>query len=302
MTGQEIAELPLKQVYAASQDRKSFDETQLRELASSIEQHGLAQPITVRPDGAGRFVIVAGERRFRAHELLGVRTIKAIVRADLDDGGHADVQLIENVNRADLDPIEEARAYKARMAQFDLDEQGVADRYGRPVTLVRKRLELLNLDDEYVALVRSGDLSVAHAGTMSRLDGNRQRLAFAALRQGNGMTLYQFVTLCDRLWKEQQQDDLFDPDDFLKVQELVAESKKSSAVTGRDLVRATVDAGDALVRVLQALGVDLDDCEHLGIDGEAVRRTLDKIEQVRQTRQTALKNGPSGSKAKARKK
>lgn len=274
----EVIEVDTGLVYANSQDRKDFAEGPLQELIASIRDHGLAQPPTVRPDGAGRYVIVAGERRFRAVTALGWPKMPVIVR-QMDDDQASDVQLIENVNRADLDPFEEAVAYRSRMERFGLTEEKVAERYGKPVAVVKKRLELLQLDDKYRALVRTGELSVSHAGAMARLDSNRQALAFKAHQEAKGMTMWQFSKLCDQLYGEQQADSMFDPDQFLKVQELVETAKKTALVTGRDLVHLVVDLADLIIPIT-------DDLLALGVPEEKLQTMLDMAEQVRTTRVT----------------
>lgn len=274
-----IVHLPVDDVHANPQDRKDFDDDELAELGESIRQHGLAQPITVRPDPAGGYVIVAGERRWRAHKLIGASTIKSLVRSDLNEDGAADVQLIENVNRADLDPFEEAEAYRARMERFGLNDEQCAARYGKPVALVRKRLELLALEPKYRALVKSGDLSVSHAVAMARLDSNRQALAFAAFEKAHGMTVWQFVKVCDGLHAEMAADTMFDPDAFLRVEEIVAEARKTAMISGRDLVHLAVDLADLIIPIADQL-------PDLGVDPDRMRDLLDMAEQLRATRIT----------------
>lgn len=265
MTDTSVQVLPLASVYALGQDRKNFDEAGLQELADSIRQHGLAQPITVRPDSEGRFVIVAGERRFRAHELLGKPTIDAIVKSDMTDAQHSAVQLIENVQRVDLDPIEEAMAYKVRMEQFGFSVDKLAKWAGKPAGVVRNRLQLLNLAPEFVQMMRSGALATSHGQEMAKLDANRQRLAIKALGEGNGLSFWQFQKLCEQLFAEQQQDSMFDPDSFLKVAEYQADARKASVIRVRDLI-------ESIEKVLPTLkliagSVDLTIPEVAGEDG-----------------------------------
>ena len=120
-----VERVPIDAIAPGDNDREDFDAAALQELADSIGQYGLAQPITVRPVGRDRFQIVAGERRWRACRLLGWPTIPALVR-EMDDETASGVMLLENVQRAELNPIEEARAYARRMARFGWDVDRVA--------------------------------------------------------------------------------------------------------------------------------------------------------------------------------
>jgi ParB family chromosome partitioning protein len=149
-----VTEIPVQQVRPGANDRTSFDEAGISDLAASIEVHGLAQPITVRPHGDG-FEIVAGERRFRAVKHLGRTTVPAIVRDYTDEQASA-VMLLENVQRADLDPVDEAHAYQSRIDRFGLTVGQVAEMAGVTAARVCTRLPVLRLFPEAQHLVRVG--------------------------------------------------------------------------------------------------------------------------------------------------
>jgi ParB family chromosome partitioning protein len=202
-------------------DRHAFDADGLAGLAASIAENGLAQPITVRQVG-DRLELVAGERRWRAHQLLGATKIDAIVR-DLDDRAAAGLMLVENISRQDLDPMDEAEAYRSRMDRFAMTEREVAAMAGVDVDRVRRRLELLALVPEGQYLLRAGQLKREYAWRISRLDGNRQRLVLTALARDARMSWDDVKALCDRLALEQAQDVMFDTDSFLRVEEWVSE-------------------------------------------------------------------------------
>lgn len=205
-------------------DRKEFDAEELAQLASSIDSNGLAQPPTVRPKPDGRYELVAGERRFRAcSENLGWATIPAFVR-DLDDAQAGAIMLAENVARVDLDPVEEANAYRARMAT-GLTVAEVAAQAGVQASRVQWRLDLLRLIPEALALVQSKQLGVGAAWELRDLDVNRQMLALRALSAGD-LTATEFTKLCRQLQFEQDQDSMFDTDSFLQVDEYVADAKR----------------------------------------------------------------------------
>ena len=150
----------------ADQPRKTFDEEKLRELADSIARHGMVQPIIVRQNGE-RFVIVAGERRFRAARMAGLTQVPVIVKA-LDDAEVMEVALIENLQRENLNPIEEAAAIRFLMEQHDLTQEEVA-----------KRLRLLNLDDGVQDYVREGKLSAGAARALVAVKDVRKQRTLA---------------------------------------------------------------------------------------------------------------------------
>jgi len=205
----EIVHIPCRLVVPGQNDRTDFDQARLVELADSIRQNSLAQPITVRQVAAG-FEIVAGERRFRAiSQILSWPTVPAIVRSLTDEEASA-IMLAENTSRADLNPIEEALAYQARISRFGWDIETIAARAGKSADLVRRRLSLLKLASEIQSLLRSGHLPIGHAEAMTVLDTNRQRLAIRIYNQGGAVTLSQFRHIVGELHAEQSQESLFD--------------------------------------------------------------------------------------------
>ena len=143
------------------QPRKNFDSDTLDELARSIKQYGVIQPIILSPDG-GRYTIIAGERRFRAAKAAGLTAIPSIVRR-LDDIQRKEIALIENLQREDLNPIEEATAYKTLMERFDLTQQELAARLGKGRPTIANSLRLLNLAPAVQEMLIDGRLSAGHA-------------------------------------------------------------------------------------------------------------------------------------------
>lgn len=206
-----ITEIPIERVVRGDNDRTEFNPAEIAELAESIAAHGLVQPITVRPfegeDGKTSFCIVAGERRFRAHQHLGLPTIKAIVREDLDDDAASDIMLIENVNRVDLNPLDEARAYDKRAALLAGTEKernaAIASKVGKSAEYIEGRRSLLTLVDEARFLIRSGQLPLGHALCLVKLDTNRQRMALRYYNRGGKMALGLFRELCNQLYEAQ---------------------------------------------------------------------------------------------------
>lgn len=180
----EVKELDVKEVFPnPDQPRKAFDETALKELSESIVKHGVIQPITVvkRNDG---YMIVAGERRFRASVMAGRKTVPAIVRS-FRERDIKEIALLENLQREDLNPIEEARAIKRLMDEFALTQDEVAERLGKSRSAVANTLRLLSLSPEVTRLVLNGELSAGHARTLVTLPFvNQSALARKAVKEG----------------------------------------------------------------------------------------------------------------------
>jgi ParB family chromosome partitioning protein len=169
------------------QPRREFDEASVKELAESIRSEGLLQPITVRKV-AGGYEIIAGERRFRAFKLLGQKTITARV-LDASDNASAVLALIENLQRADLNPVEEALAIGALMRDFKLTQELVADRIGKPRASVANIVRLLTLDREIQGYLSKGQLSTGHAKVLLGLENEAHRVQLARLVIEKGLSV-----------------------------------------------------------------------------------------------------------------
>lgn len=157
-----ILEIEIKRVEAnPRQPRKEFHPEKLAELAASIREHGVVQPIVVRPAGEG-YEIVAGERRWRAAKLAGLERVPALVR-DFKDSEAMEIALIENLQREDLNPLEEAEAYQLLLSEYGLTQEALAQRLGRSRPQISNTLRLLQLATEVQAEVRGGRLSMGHA-------------------------------------------------------------------------------------------------------------------------------------------
>ncbi len=180
-----VVELPLGSVDPnREQPRKRFDEEALRQLSESIQQSGVIQPIIVYPDG-NRYTIVAGERRWRASRLAGLETIPAIVR-DYDRVKQMEVALVENIQRENLNPLEEAAAVRQLMDECGFTQESVSTRIGRSRPAVANLLRLLTLPEPVQGLVREGALTAGHARTLAGMDdpARQKALAETAVRQG----------------------------------------------------------------------------------------------------------------------
>ena len=149
----------------SDQPRKYFDKEALEQLAESIVENGLLQPILVREYGDGRYQIIAGERRFRASKIAGLSEIPAIV-LEKDDKKAAQIALIENIQREDLNPLEEALAYKSLAEEYDMTQEELSFKVGKSRSAIANMLRLLDLPDEVLTLVASKELSAGHARTI----------------------------------------------------------------------------------------------------------------------------------------
>jgi len=182
-----LVELPIKDIRPNPfQPRKTVDPTALEELVSSIKQAGLLQPIVVRrTNGASSYELIAGERRLRACQQLGWERIPAVQR-DADDRTLLTLALIENLQRDDLSPVDEARGYERLIAEFKLAQQDVADAVGRDRSTVANALRLLKLPEDVLQLLHEGHLSVGHARALLALEDPRivTNLAREAVAQG----------------------------------------------------------------------------------------------------------------------
>lgn len=180
-----MQQLPLNQIYANDeQARKHFDETELRQLAASIKVQGLISPIVVRPDGTGKYMIVAGERRYRACKLLELENVQVIIK-QLSDASLTAQMIIENLQRVDISPLEEARAYRKAMDDFDLTPEQLAETVGilQPFR-VHDRLTLLNLKPEYQICLEQGILTPTQAFYLSKVAPEYQDPFWRMIRSG----------------------------------------------------------------------------------------------------------------------
>ncbi len=158
-----IQTLRLSQIEPKSdQPRKHFDEEALLELSDSIKQHGLLQPIIVRESAQGYYQIIAGERRWRASKLAGLLEIPAIIM-QADELKAAELAIIENIQRQDLNAYEEAAAYKSLLEQYGLTQEEVSERVGKSRSAVANSMRLLDLPDDVIEMLKTGDISAGHA-------------------------------------------------------------------------------------------------------------------------------------------
>lgn len=250
-----VTEISVRDIVAGDNDRRHFDQSALEELAASIASDGLGQPPTVRPLGEG-YQLVCGERRTRAmRDVLGWERIPCIVREMSDEEASA-LMLAENTARADLDPVEEARAYVKRI-DAGASVADVARTAGRSVATVQARVALLKLSDVSLQMVSRGTIPLGHAVMMAGLDSNRQVLAIKA-HDAQRLNAVAFGALCDRLMMEQNQEGMFDASSFMRAEEYATEALEVAAeLKAPDHLASEIRRLQARIRQLEASADDL---------------------------------------------
>lgn len=182
------------------QPRKIFEDGSLAELAASITEHGVLQPIAVRPMPAGGYRIIAGERRWRAARLAGLAEIPAVVK-DVSDSEAMELALIENLQREDLDPVEEAEGYRQLMERCGLTQEQAAQRLGKSRTAVTNSLRLLGLPEQAREWLRAGRLSAGHAKVILGLETEELKLEAARRVLEKDLNVRETEALCKKLKK-----------------------------------------------------------------------------------------------------
>lgn len=163
-----------------NQPRKNFDEEALAELSHSIELHGVLQPLVVRPMPDGSYQLVAGERRWRASRMAGLTEVPVVIK-ELTDAQVAEIALVENLQREDLDPIEEALGYKELAERFDYTQEEISNLVGASRPAIANALRLLTLPEEIIALVSKKELSAGHARALLTLEDDKAKIELAKL-------------------------------------------------------------------------------------------------------------------------
>ena len=201
------AELRLSQIVPnRDQPRKVFDDTALRELADSIAKHGLIQPILVRPMDDGSYRIVAGERRWRASRLAGLEKVPVVIK-EMSDNEAAELALIENLQREDLNAVEEALGYNTLMKSYGLTQEQVSETVGKSRSAVANALRLLNLNESELEALRIGAITAGHARALLSVEDadTRERMLLAASEGASVRELERMAAMKKAVKKEKPQ-------------------------------------------------------------------------------------------------
>lgn len=260
----ELLNVPLSKVEPRrEQPRERFDEQALQDLADSIAQYGLIQPITVRRLDSGYYQIIAGERRWRAARLAGLSEVPVRV-IEADDRRTAELALVENLQRQDLNPMEEARGYLSLMQDYGLTQEEAARSVGRSRPAVANALRLLTLSPELRELVETGLLSAGHARALIPLNNDPRQLDAANEVIARELSVRKTEQLAARLQKEPKPEPEKDPlavDYAAEVSEALSRTigRKVRLIEGKKGGRIEIeyvgsDDREALIELLQTLG------------------------------------------------
>lgn len=196
-----IETLPLREIEPdPGQPRKTFDDETLAELSASIAEHGLLQPIAVRPKPSGGYLIVAGERRWRASRMAGLTEVPVIVK-DVTDEQAMELALVENLQREDLDPVEEAAGIRELMTHCDLTQEQAARKLGKSRSALANSLRLLSLPETVLELLKSGFITIGHAKVVLGLPAPELQEEAAQMIADNQLNVRQAEALCKKLAK-----------------------------------------------------------------------------------------------------
>ncbi len=197
-----LKKLPLHKIEPnPDQPRRDFDPEELEELAESIRTHGVIQPLTVREMSNGYYQIIAGERRWRASRLAGLEEIPAVI-IEADDKKAMELALIENLQRSDLNPVEEANGYDSLIREYGLTQEEAAARVGKSRPAVANALRLLSLCEGVLDKVRSGELTAGHARAILQLKSEKKQLEAAQKISALGLSVRQAEMLCKNMTRE----------------------------------------------------------------------------------------------------
>ena len=197
-----LKKLPLHKIEPnPDQPRRDFDPEELEELAESIRTHGVIQPLTVREMPNGYYQIIAGERRWRASRLAGLEEIPAVI-IEADDKKAMELALIENLQRSDLNPVEEANGYDSLIREYGLTQEEAAARVGKSRPAVANALRLLSLCEGILDKVRSGELTAGHARAILQLKSEKKQLEAAQKISALGLSVRQAEMLCKNMTRE----------------------------------------------------------------------------------------------------
>jgi ParB family chromosome partitioning protein len=200
----------------SDQPRKYFDKEALEELSSSIRENGLLQPILVREYGDGRYQIIAGERRFRACKLAGLTEIPAIV-LDRDDRAAAQIALIENIQREDLNPLEEALAYKSLKEEYNMTQEELSERIGKSRSAIANAIRLLDLPEEILTMVAARELSAGHARTLLGVKDREDMILLAQFAAEQDLSVRQLEEQVKKINKKKKPADEVEEEEVLPV-------------------------------------------------------------------------------------
>jgi ParB family chromosome partitioning protein len=238
------------------QPRKTFDDAAIRELSESVRSHGIVQPLLVTRNG-DKYQLIAGERRFRAAKLAGLTTVPAIVKDPIVGLGALEIALIENIQREDLNPIEEALAYQQLHDEFGLTQEEVAKRVGKERSTVANALRLLRLPDKVKRLVASTQLTMGHARALLSLQTAKQQEELAERVVRDDLSVRQTESIVSpppaKAKKQKEQKDVFTRDAEERLQKSLRTRVEIRRKRRGGTIQVAFSNEDELIRLFESL-------------------------------------------------
>ncbi len=253
-----VSTIRISQIEArAEQPRKSFESESLAQLADSIKAHGILQPILVRASGSGFYQIIAGERRFRAAKMAGLSEVPVLI-TEADDEKTAEIALIENVQRENLNPLEEAMAYRELSENYALTQEKLSEKIGKSRSSIANAMRLLDLPDEVLAMLRDSKISAGHARALLGLKDEADVIYLANKIESDGLSVRAVETAVKKL-NSKDEDDEAERNQVTEVVNYVkALEEKSMAELGRK-VKIKADGKDKHIKIFYEDNDDLDE-------------------------------------------
>ena len=246
--------LPIDQISPNPyQPRKTFNEASIEELARSVREHGIVQPLVVMRSG-DRFKLIAGERRFRAAHKAGLTEVPVVIKDDLTEGDALEIALIENIQREDLNPIEEAHAYHQLHEEFGMTQEEISKRVGKERSTVANFLRLLKLPDSVKKLLASGQLSMGHARALLAVESPKKQEQFADRVVKRNLSVRQTEMLAANaggkpVEKKEKEKDVFTRDAEEKLQRSLHTKVEIDRKRRGGVIRIRFASEDDLIRI-----------------------------------------------------
>lgn len=261
-SGEGVQTLRLSEIEPkADQPRKHFDEEALQQLAESIKQYGLLQPIIVRESSGGFYQIIAGERRWRASKMAGLTEVPVVIMY-ADALKSAEIAIIENIQRQDLNPYEEASAYKSLMEQYGLTQEQVSEKVGKSRAAIANTIRLLDLDDEVLEMLKTGDISAGHARALLGLKDKEKVVDIAVQILDRSLSVRDtedLVKKLNKLYEKALNTDEVTPPNDIVVDYIKDLENRAMSLTGKRI--KINDKGK--VKTIQVEYMDNEDLEEL---------------------------------------
>jgi ParB family chromosome partitioning protein len=254
-----LAEIAIEQISPNPlQPRKFFNEASIDELARSVREHGIVQPLVVTRAGDNRYKLIAGERRYRAAQKAGLTTVPVVIKEMMTEGDALQIALIENIQREDLNPIEEAAAYHQLHEEFGLTQEEISKRVGKERSTVANFLRLLKLPDPVKKLLASGQLSMGHARALLAVDSTRKQEQLAERVVKRNLSVRQTELMASEssprtAEKKEKEKDVFTRDAEDKLTRTLRAKVEIDRRRRGGVIQIRVASEDELIRVVDDL-------------------------------------------------